>query len=72
MEYLQYQLHVSASILAIIELITLFKVLIFMLPPIVKQDLIPPPPSIPYRLYSLLIKLIGNLMMANVDVETCR
>jgi len=53
-------------------LVTPSKVLIFMLPTVVKRDLVPPP-STQYTIHTVesLDKANANLMMANVETETC-
>jgi hypothetical protein len=52
-------------------LVTLSKVLIFMLPTTVKRDLVPPSPEHTIHIVQSLVKLNANLTMANVKAETC-
>jgi hypothetical protein len=47
------------------------QILIFMLPTIVKQDLVPPSPEYAIQIVYSLDKLNANLMMTNLGAETC-
>ena len=47
------------------------KVMTFMLPTIVKQDLVSPPSEHPIQIVESLDKFHANLMMVNVKAETC-
>ena len=63
MQYLQYQLHVSASTLVITRFALTYQETI--------QSLPPPDPQYIIQIVSSLDKLNANLIMASVEAETC-